>query len=501
MTRRRNWRRRRYLQKNPQAEPGSGQARASEGGPSHEGAPALESGAEPIAAGGSAPAGTPPVQAPSSNGGAERAVSDSQQRHRRRRHRRRHNHRLEPHQNGSLASSGTGEPSAPSPGAGGPPADAPIASAAPDGSTAGLIPAEQPSQSYGHGNNKMKRRRRRRHRHVRHGASISTHPAGGESTPTDESAEVRAKGRFVGNWWADRWIKMLESLGHSNRLPRGRYYARTGRVFDFRVGPGEVTARVQGSRPQPYSVRIEVAPLDDRAWTRVVEAMAARAMFAAKMLSGEMPQNIGEVFASASVSLFPKLARDIRVNCSCPDSANLCKHAVAVHYILAEAFDQDPFILLHLRGRARDEVIDALTRTRAKLLAAEPSSDAAGQANGAPGAELVAQEEEGPPSSDPFRFYELGHGLEDLTFILEQPPVPHAVLSKLGPPPTHSPAQASAVLASCYGLVSQQALDTAFGRETEPRAEMPIQVPEPTSSFGKSPAITSSQVSLKSIRE
>lgn len=290
---------------------------------------------------------------------------------------------------------------------------------------------------------------------------------------------------------------MLESFGHSKRLPRGRYYARTGRVFDFRVAPCEVTAKVQGSRPQPYSVRVEVAALDDRAWERVIEAMASRAVFAAKLLSGEMPQNIGEVFAAASVSLFPKMARDLRVGCSCPDSANLCKHAVAVHYILADAFDADPFILMYLRGRSREEVIDALTRTRARLVAGEgPGTDNVGAGSG--NADEDEDETEGRPSPEPALFFDLQCSLEDLQFEMRRPPVPHGVLAALGPPPAHNAAQAEAALAACYSLVTQQAVDLAYGRESEFRPEPEPVRPPPVS---RAPSILSTQPSLRPVRE
>ncbi len=307
----------------------------------------------------------------------------------------------------------------------------------------------------------------------------------------------RGRTKFSSNWWADRWIKMLESFGHSNRLPRGRYYARTGRVVDFRVGPGEVSARVKGSRPQPYAVRIAVAPLDDRAWGRVIQAMASQAVFAARLLSGEMPKNIGEVFSSASVSLFPKMARDLKINCSCPDSANLCKHAVAVNYILAEAFDTDPFIILHLRGRSREEVIDALTRRRAQLLSEDPSASTDGRAGFKSDAGDDSEEDAGPPSTSPEEFYDMPEEFDGLTFLLDEPEEPGTALQSLGEPPTHNPSQAISVLESCYQLITQHALEAAFGREPEPPSESPVPLePEEESR----PAIVSKQVTLKSSR-
>lgn len=171
-------------------------------------------------------------------------------------------------------------------------------------------------------------------------------------------------GEFGKSWWAKRWISVLESFGWSNRLQRGRSYARYGNVLDVVVAPGEVRAKVQGSRPRPYRVTIRVKPLDDAEWDKVTSAMAKQAVFAARLLAGEMPENIEEVFTRSRVPLFPSSGRDIVTTCSCPDWANPCKHVAAVYYVLGQEFDRDPFLLFLLRGRSRDELMAALRDKR-----------------------------------------------------------------------------------------------------------------------------------------
>lgn len=167
-------------------------------------------------------------------------------------------------------------------------------------------------------------------------------------------------------WWGKRWIEALErmSSGYSTRLARGKNYARTGRVHDLDVGAGAASAKVTGSR-EPYDVRIELPTLSDEAWRRAVSAMAAKAQFAAELLDGRMPEEIDNVFLQAGRSLFPIKAADVRTECSCPDWANPCKHVAAVHFVLGEAFDRDPFLLFELRGRTKAEVLDALRAARA----------------------------------------------------------------------------------------------------------------------------------------
>ena len=104
------------------------------------------------------------------------------------------------------------------------------------------------------------------------------------------------RGEFGESWWAKRWIQVLESFDIGARLARGRSYARSGQVLSIAIEKGRVTAKVQGSRPKPYDIAIEVKTLPDADWAKVIDALAAQALFAAKLLAGEMPQDIEPVF-------------------------------------------------------------------------------------------------------------------------------------------------------------------------------------------------------------
>lgn len=103
-------------------------------------------------------------------------------------------------------------------------------------------------------------------------------------------------------------------------------------MISIDVQSGVVTAKVQGSRPKPYSVQIRLKPISDPDWDKVTDLMASQAIFAAKLLSGEMPKNIEEAFGTAKVSLFPSSKQELVTECSCPDWANPCKHIAAVYY-------------------------------------------------------------------------------------------------------------------------------------------------------------------------
>jgi uncharacterized Zn finger protein len=175
--------------------------------------------------------------------------------------------------------------------------------------------------------------------------------------------KARSKRGAIGErWWSRRFIEVLESYGTgmSGRLQRGKNYARRGQVIEFSLAAGKVAARVQGSRPQPYQVTITVAPLTTAQWNEVESRLAAQALFRARLLAGEMPAEIEQVFADAGTPLFPESARDLTMHCNCPDWGVPCKHVAAVCYVLAEAFDDDPFAMLAWRGRARADLLAAL---------------------------------------------------------------------------------------------------------------------------------------------
>jgi len=177
---------------------------------------------------------------------------------------------------------------------------------------------------------------------------------------TDKGIKARSKrGAFVKSWWADRWLAAMERLMDPGRLQRGRRYARQGQVLTLEEGAGHITAQVQGSRRRPYKITIQLQPLSDDDWTRVIEALAERPLFAAHLLAGEMPQEIEQAFTAVNVSLFPGRA-ELEQACNCPDWAAVCKHLAAVHYILAERFDEDPFLLFRLRGKAQEEIMASL---------------------------------------------------------------------------------------------------------------------------------------------
>ena len=167
-------------------------------------------------------------------------------------------------------------------------------------------------------------------------------------------------------WWSQRWLDLLDSYRFKKRLERGRNYARQGNILSIKFEGSQVLARVQGTDPEPYKVSLSLEKFDDEQWSYVVETMSQKAVYAAKLLAGEMPQNIEEVFTTNGLSLFPFTLSEVKSHCSCPDKANPCKHVAAVSYQLGDRFSDDPFVLFQLRGRTKDEVLTSLRELRSR---------------------------------------------------------------------------------------------------------------------------------------
>jgi len=271
------------------------------------------------------------------------------------------------------------------------------------------------------------------------------------SRPIKVEGGIKTKsehGAIGSTWWSKRWVSVLESFNMGARLTRGRSYARQGQVLSIDVQPGLVKARVQGSRPRPYNVEIHLKPLSDQDWDKVTDAMADQAIFAAKLLAGEMPTNIEEAFSAVQLSLFPTAARELETDCSCPDWANPCKHIAAVYYLLAERFDEDPFLIFKLRGRTKEQIIEILRQKRVASLPAESASPSP-DADDSAAAENALSLEEYLDT-----FWQAGEALDSFTVNPTASRVDKAILKRLGDAPfTIAGQNISSLLAKAYDTV------------------------------------------------
>lgn len=249
------------------------------------------------------------------------------------------------------------------------------------------------------------------------------------SPPREAKGGIKSRskrGSFGESWWARRWISVLDGFGIEKRLRRGRSYARRGQVLSIDLEKGKITARVQGSRAQPYDVVIKLKQLARDEWDRVTAAMSREAYFGAKLLAGELPSEVEGVFEQEGVSLFPKRLSDLETDCSCPDWSNPCKHIAAVYYLLAEEFDRDPFLIMKLRGRTRQQLVELFELA----VEAESQSPLTGLESAAPMVDSTVDAE--LLSADPTQFWS-GRRLPDNLFgEVQRPPMTAPLLKRLG---------------------------------------------------------------------
>ena len=195
---------------------------------------------------------------------------------------------------------------------------------------------------------------------------------------------VGSRAAFADTWWGRAWIDALENTSmDAGRLTRGRTYARRGAVEQITVTPGLAKAKVQGSRPRPYSSSVGVKQLSDKDWERFLNTVAARAAHIAALLDRDMPPGLVEDAHAAGIRLLPGVG-DVEPDCSCPDWGWPCKHASALCYQIARLLDVDPFVLLLLRGRGEQELMDELRTRNARAAAAAASADLATAPSDAP---------------------------------------------------------------------------------------------------------------------
>ena len=255
------------------------------------------------------------------------------------------------------------------------------------------------------------------------------------------------------SWWSERWWAVIESIGVARRLERGKRYARAERVLSIDIEPGQVAADVQGSRYEPYTVEMGLRVFTDDEWQQAVKGLASQALFSAKLLSGEMPEDIEEAFSSVGLSLFPSSPSELSMTCSCPDEVVPCKHVVALHYVLAEKFDEDPFLLFRWRGKSRGLLLRELRQRRA--------ADASGRP--------VAQKSDRSLSDSVDDYWTIGESFDEVSVSVGPPAVSASLLKRLGVPAFWKPhPEIRGALERLYAKVTERAMALAYsGRATE----------------------------------
>ncbi len=169
---------------------------------------------------------------------------------------------------------------------------------------------------------------------------------------------VEIEGRKITTtFWGNAWCENLEAYSdYSNRLPRGRSYVRNGSVIDLQIEPGNVRALVNGS--DLYTVDIKIDPLPKKRWSEIKEKCAGQIGSLVELLQGSLSKSVMEIVTCREEGLFPSPG-EIKLNCSCPDWASMCKHLAATLFGVGARLDHEPKLLFTLRGVDPAEMVES----------------------------------------------------------------------------------------------------------------------------------------------
>jgi len=162
-------------------------------------------------------------------------------------------------------------------------------------------------------------------------------------------APVVIEGRKIAKtWWGTAWCKNLESYAdYDYRLGRGSAYVKNGFVVDLKISEGVVLGKVMGT--SLYDIKIKIDKLSDSRMKAIADAVGRKIGSVEDLINGKFPSEFGELFLTQNKGLFPS-PKEIHMDCSCPDWADMCKHVAAVLYAVGARLDQDPMLFFRLRG-------------------------------------------------------------------------------------------------------------------------------------------------------
>ncbi len=296
----------------------------------------------------------------------------------------------------------------------------------------------------------------------RHSSFTTRFPQRDTEKPRTVRGGVKLRGKDapkIEGWVGQRWLRLFENAAAAEALLGGLDYSKRGQTRSIVFEPGMMLAKVQGRAPRAYEVVIKIPTFSHEVWEQGMAAMTEQAIYAAKLLAGEMPRNIEDLFAPLGVRLFPAEADDVEVSCSCKEDGPWCKHVCCLGYLAGEILDAEPFEIFSLRGMAIGDVSERLRQRRAVAASAGGAAPAYTQrplpdeALNAPALELCLDE-----------FWSAGKGLDELETLIEPPVVSHPLLRRLGPSPfENAKFPLVGLLATCYDTMSKWVIERSAG--------------------------------------
>jgi uncharacterized Zn finger protein len=265
-------------------------------------------------------------------------------------------------------------------------------------------------------------------------------------------------------WPAEGWAELLIPDVPTEVMVLAREYGRLGQATQLEIDSGVVTANVQCEPARPFQVRIEFPTLNEIAWGRVLQRTAAEAIYAAKLLAGEFPSIVEEPFKEAGHPLFPNIT-EVRSTCTCPKET-ICQHQVVVALLLLERLQENPELVVALRGRTAERFRNDLQEAR--MLATRGVSQAHTNPDIVSLAGAVRSLE-----SRVDEFWRPGTSIDLYRSGSPEQFAKHALLRRLGSSPLEGRFPITGLLASIYDTVSEQARRIRLDAEhpAEPRNE------------------------------
>ena len=181
--------------------------------------------------------------------------------------------------------------------------------------------------------------------------------------PDLEPILIEGKG-LAKTWWGKAWNSNLENYADfSNRIGRGRSYVKNGFVLDLKITRGKIDALVMGTEPKPYSIQIKIAALSKKKKETIKKKSKDKIDSLQELLEGKFPKGLEEIFTAKGAGLFPS-PKEIKMGCSCPDWATMCKHVAATLYGVGARLDQAPELFFSLRGVDVGDLVDFAVKQR-----------------------------------------------------------------------------------------------------------------------------------------
>jgi len=188
------------------------------------------------------------------------------------------------------------------------------------------------------------------------------------SRPTTDRSTI---GHQDQRWWERRWLAVLRDLDVMVEPEQVRQLIQGYRVRQLELSRGRIDADIYHQELGACTVGIEVAKLADEQWDAVLDALSSQAIFSAQLLAGEMPKDIERVFEKAGAALMPVNADEISQSCTCCDSEeSVCRPALAAYLAVGDMLNGDPWLLLRLRGRDRQQILHDLGARRNQMVGA-----------------------------------------------------------------------------------------------------------------------------------